>query len=195
MGAAPWQADLVGRTPTLASPHSSWPSAACGERKKSLRPPQRAPGAPSPPLPTSLAPLAEGPGPRPRPCEPFPGGLPGEDEAPSLQGHDVGVGGFYGDAQGVLPVLVPGVLVCPPFQEEAHLPVQREPAQRSISSRKEPRRNWQVPAEKPSKESGRTPEARRPTQCAPKWWRGGAALCPGRLSGSRWPRSGGGTHK
>lgn len=73
-------------------------------------------------------------------AQPFPRGLPGEDEAPSLQGHDVGVGGFYGDAQGVLPVLVPGVLVGPPFEEEAHLPGKREPAQRSVSCLQE--RTW-----------------------------------------------------
>lgn len=200
--------DLAGRRgpPTPASPRSFWLSAACRERKKRLRPPPLAatpeglahdacPALPSPPPGPSReragaalvrAGLSSGRVLRPQPLPQRP-----PLENTKLRPYRVTMSALAASMATLKGSFPSSSLACwfAPLFRNRHTCLLREPAQRSIPCRKEP------PQEKPSEESGRTPEAGRPTRCAPKWWHGAAALGPGCLSGSRWPRSGGGTHK
>lgn len=76
------------------------------------------------PLCSKRAPLQPGPPPEPS----MQGGLcrtVTHAGAQNSQRHNVCVGSFHSNRQGVFPSLVCGVLVRPPFEEQTDLPVQR----------------------------------------------------------------------
>lgn len=97
------------------------------------------------------------------------------------QRDDVGVCLLDGDAQSVLLLLVQGVLVSTPLQEQADLTEGRRG------------RVGAGPAD-PGTVEGREGPLRL-TRCGPAAWRGAAARAPGCLFGSRPPRFAGGIHR